>query len=85
MFVLNIFTVTIHVLFRKQICDEWNLNVSTVQFVVQNKEIIHLEKHLVEIKEDSTLVVTIQRWRQEGDSDANVGDQRVVEFENAER
>ena len=33
------------------------------------------------------LVVTVQRWRQEGDGDgdANGGDQRVVKFQNVER
>ena len=31
------------------------------------------------------LVVTVQRWRREGDGDANGGDQRVVDFQNVER
>ena len=38
MFMLNFVTVTDN-------CGKWNLNVSTGQFVVRNKEIIQSEKH----------------------------------------
>ena len=42
-FMLNFVTVTFPVLLNK--CGEWNLNVTTLQFVVCNKEIIQSEKH----------------------------------------
>ena len=39
------------------------------------------------MKEDGTLVVTVWRQRQQGAGagDANGGDRRVVQFQNAER